>query len=90
MGSGNTASGVSSFVGGGYWNQASGNNSSILGGGNNNTSMYDHAHIVGTNITADRANTTFVENLSIKTIPTSAAGLPSGSVWNNAGVLNIV
>ena len=35
----------------------------------------------GTNIPA--------KPLQLTGIPTSAAGLPSGSVWNNAGVLNI-
>jgi hypothetical protein len=46
--------------------------------------------IVGSNITADRACATFVNNLSIKNIPTGCAGLPSGSVWRNGCVLNIV
>jgi hypothetical protein len=46
--------------------------------------------IVGGYITADRVNATFVNNLSIKNIPTSAAGLPSGSVWSNVGILTIV
>jgi hypothetical protein len=46
--------------------------------------------IVGNNITADRLNTTFVNNLSIKNIPIASAGLPSGSVWSNAGQLCIV
>ena len=46
--------------------------------------------IVGSNITADRACTTFVNNLSIKNIPTSSDGLPSGSVWSNGGVLYIM
>jgi hypothetical protein len=46
--------------------------------------------IVGSNITADRVCTTFVNNLSIKNIPTSSAGLPSGAVWSNSGVLTIV
>ena len=46
--------------------------------------------IVGSNITADRVCTTFVNNLSIKNIPTSSAGLPSGAVWSNAGALTIV
>jgi hypothetical protein len=48
------------------------------------------AHVLGSYITSDRDNTTFVSNLSIKSIPTSAAGLPSGSVWSNGNVLNIV
>jgi hypothetical protein len=46
--------------------------------------------IVGNGITADRVCTTFVNNLSIKNIPTSSAGLPSGSVWSNLGILTIV
>ena len=46
--------------------------------------------VKGSNITTDRACTTFVNNLSIKNIPTSSAGLPSGSVWKNGNVLNIV
>jgi hypothetical protein len=46
--------------------------------------------IVGSNITADASCTTFVNKLSIKTIPTSSAGLPSGSVWRNGTVLEIV
>jgi hypothetical protein len=46
--------------------------------------------IAGSCICADRVCATFVNNLSIKNIPTSSAGLPAGSVWNNLGVLNIV
>ena len=30
------------------------------------------------------------DSITIKNLPTSAAGLPSGVVWNNANVLNIV
>ncbi len=95
-----------SIVGGGQRNEARGQHgvisggrdniigdasfSSISGGKNNNTSTFGNAHIIGSNITADRVDTTFVENLSIKSIPTSSAGLPSGSIWSNNGVLNIV
>jgi hypothetical protein len=46
--------------------------------------------IVGNNITADRVNATFVNNLSIKNIPTNPTGLPSGSVWSSAGILRII
>jgi hypothetical protein len=46
--------------------------------------------IVGSNITANRVCSTFVNNLNIMNIPTSSAGLPSKSVWSNAGVLTIV
>ncbi len=61
----------------------------ILGGYNNTNSSYE-SHVLGSNITTDRVCTAFVNNLSIKSIPTAATGLPAGSVWNNAGVLNIV
>lgn len=102
----NGAGGDYSIVGSGQRNNCSGNYgvisggrdnaigeasfSSISGGKNNNTSTFSNAHIVGSNITADRSDTTFVENLSIKSIPTSSVGLPSGSIWSNNGVLNIV
>jgi hypothetical protein len=36
---------------------------------------------VGDSITANRVCTTFVNNLSIMTIPTGSAGLPAGAVW---------
>jgi hypothetical protein len=45
---------------------------------------------VGSNITSDRSCATFVNNLSIKNIPTSSAGLPAGSVWSDSGTLKIV
>jgi hypothetical protein len=46
--------------------------------------------IIGSCITADRVCTAFVNNLSIKNIPTSSAGLPAGAVWSNSCVLTIV
>jgi hypothetical protein len=46
--------------------------------------------IVGTCITADRECTTFVNALSVKNMPTSAAGLPSGTIWSDNGTLKIV
>ncbi len=33
---------------------------------------------------------TFTAPIILEGLPTAAAGLPAGSVWNNAGVLNIV
>jgi hypothetical protein len=50
-------------------------------GGLTNTVSNACSFIVGSNITSDRACTTFVNALSMKTIPTSTAGLPSGMVW---------
>jgi len=104
-GNGNTASGFCSTIVGGQDNTAGGAKAAIVGGlnntasgdysfvgnGNNNTdSGCSCAMIVGSNITADRACTTFMNNLSVKNIPTSAAGLPSGSVWSSGGTLMIV
>jgi hypothetical protein len=86
----NTASGYCSTVSGGYLNVASGNYSAILGGRDNSTNTCTCAMIIGACITADRNCATFVNNLSIKSIPTASAGLPSGAVWSNSGVLNIV
>jgi hypothetical protein len=39
-----------------------------------------------------QCDTLSVDGASVRLIgiPTSSAGLPTGSVWNNAGVLNIV
>jgi len=78
-----------SVVAGGFINAASGTYSGILGG-RENVASCACSFIVGTQITTDRVCTTFVNNLSIKNVPTSAAGLPAGSVWSNGGVLNIV
>lgn len=72
-------------------NTINADNSSILGGSSNIIgSAYAKSFVAGSNITVDRACTTFVNNLSIKNIPTSCTGLPPGSVWNNNGVLNII
>jgi hypothetical protein len=86
----NTASGCQSTIGGGSYNTASGCYTGILGGRDNSTNNCNCAMIVGSCITADRECATFVNNLSIKNIPTSSAGLPSGSVWSDSGVLKIV
>jgi hypothetical protein len=97
-------SGCYSFIGNGFQNSASGKYSSVLNGFCNtasgaysivngccsNDNGNNFAYVFGEGISADRVKTMFVNNLSIKTIPTSSAGLPSGSVWSNSGVLNIV
>lgn len=50
---------------GGYGNNATGYRSSILGGYNNSTNQQVNAHIIGSGITADSSNTTFVNALKI-------------------------
>jgi len=77
----NTTSAIYSTISGGYKNTASSSYSAILGGVSNSTSTFACAMIVGSNITADRVCTTFVNNLSIKNVPIAATGLPSGAVW---------
>ena len=63
----------------------------IVGGRNNKMSgpfgqsnFGEDIVIAGSNITADRSCTTFVNNLSIKNIPTSDTNLPSGSIWRES------
>jgi hypothetical protein len=79
-GANNNATGQVSFVGTGFNNTASAAYTGILGGGNN-TASSRCSFIIGSDITTDRVCTTFVNALSMKTIPTSTAGLPSGMVW---------
>lgn len=75
----------------GYYNRLlSGSDYSSSFGQCNTASAYPDVHLLGRQLTANRQCTTFVNNLSIMDIPTSSAGLPSGAVWNNSGVLNIV
>ena len=62
----NTASGLASFVGAGYYNYANGSLSGILGGNNNVIcSTANESFIVGSNLTASVACTTYVNNLNI-------------------------
>ena len=89
-GSGNDADADFSVVSGGQNNKANGLHSSISGGFGNNIKEHTNSHIVGSKIEADRDNTTFVNNLSIKDIPTSADDLPKGSIWSDNGILKIV
>lgn len=65
-GSLNYIDGIYSVIGGGGGNQINANYCSIPGGQNNNTSTFANTHIIGSNITADKANYTFVENLNVK------------------------
>jgi hypothetical protein len=82
----------SSSINGGNYNfvQLS-NRSSIVGGFSNNIISRNDTFVIGSCISANRACTTFVNNLSIMDIPTSTVGLPAGSVWRDTnGFLRIV
>jgi len=89
-GKGNTVDADFGIVNGGNANNVNGAFSSVLAGENNHINTHTNSHIIGSNIVADRDDTTFIENLSILKLPTSSKGLPKNSVWNNNGVLSIV
>jgi hypothetical protein len=80
-GSGHIIGGNFSTISGGQSNTASSNYSGILGGKNNDTGEFNHSMIVGSDISANRECTTFVNNLSILEIPDGSAGLPSGAIY---------
>lgn len=75
-----------SFIAGGFCNRIhnvveTDSANGIMGGKSNLIQDLCKTFIVGSDITADRNCTTFVNNLSIVDLPTSAAGLPSKSLW---------
>ena len=76
-------------IAGGCANTATGVNSAILGG-SNNIANQNYAGVYGCGITTSMACAWHVNRLVIANVPLSSAGLPSGAVWSNAGVLNIV
>jgi len=61
-GSGHVISGVHSTIGGGKNNTVSAHSSSILAGAFNTVS-HTNSHVIGSNITSDKTNYTFVNNL---------------------------
>ena len=81
-GSSNTASGNNSVVSGGYSNTASGNYSSILGGRLNNTCNFSCAFIVGSNICATSACTTFMNNACVQ-VNTNTDRIRTGNGTNS-------
>ena len=79
-GSFNSSSNSCTFIGGGSNNILTGSavSSSIVGGLNNSSSLAN-THIIGSNITADKANYTYVNNLDV-------AGTVSGSIFSGSFV----
>lgn len=92
------------ILNGAYNCTASGYYSTIINGSSNSVSaaygtiingylncvQHSYSTIAGCAITTDRSHTLFVNNLSIKSIPTSSAGLPAGSVYSDSCTLKIV
>jgi hypothetical protein len=60
--------------------ESSGNYSFVYGSGSCDN-YFDYTYVLGCNIIANRGCTMHVNQLSIRNIPTSSAGLPSGAVW---------
>jgi hypothetical protein len=89
-GKGNTVDADFGIINGGNSNSVNGDFSSVLAGENNNTQKHKNAHIIGSNITADSDDTTFVEILSIKNMPKSPKGLKVGTLWSDKGLVRIV
>jgi len=81
-----------SFFGGGLSNSITNSERSSAVGGQSNTilNMDDVIMLGCSSKTATAALTTHVEKLAIMSIPTSSAGLATGTVWRNGTVLNIV
>ena len=85
----NTSSADYSIVGGGSGNliNTSAVSSSIIGGSNNTTNL-GNTHIIGSGITADKANYAYVNNLDVE--GTVSASLFSGSfVGSGAGLTGL-
>lgn len=59
-------------------------------GGVGNIVNQNGSWVFGSGITTDRTYTLFANNLSLKNLPTAPTGLPSGSVWREGTILNII
>lgn len=81
------------FIGGGNLNIIAplSDNCTIVGGVSNNTGGYDNVHIIGSNITATAADTTYVENLDIENVALfgeyTVATLPTASSFQGGLIM---
>lgn len=78
----NNVSGPNSHINSGSANISTGSLSSIAGGQNNNDGGFNNVHILGSNITADAADTSYVENLAITTTPATDGGSLDALVYD--------
>ena len=67
-------------------------NSAIITAAIDNTLSRDGTspNQMGANLDMNSFQILNIANLTLQNVPTSSAGLPTGTVWNNNGVLNIV
>lgn len=83
-GHGNEISSDFGVINGGKKNKVDGEFSSIQGGIGNDTGGHKNVHIIGSNIIADRDDTTFVNALCVVDLPTSPEGLTKGHLYFDA------
>jgi hypothetical protein len=79
------------YIGGGDGYSTSGNGdggSVYIDGGSKRAAGSGHNGDV--TIGADNGGTSHTRYIILKNVPTSSAGLPSGAVWSNSGVLTII
>lgn len=67
-----------------------GNASNITGNGNGGSIIVESGNGNGTGIDGNITINAQSGFIILQGLPTSATGLPSGAIWNNSGVLNIV
>jgi hypothetical protein len=89
-GDSNTASGDNSAAIGGGGNVTSGQASAAIGGYSNVATHIRAVIAGGQNMASVADDTLHCAKLAILSIPTSAAGLPSGMIWSDGGTLKIV
>lgn len=89
-GNGNEASGEYSAAIGGSDNVTSGQASAAIGGYSNVATHIRAVIAGGQNMASVADDTLHCAKLAILSIPTSAAGLPSGMIWSDGGTLKIV
>ncbi len=91
-GNNNKTTGTYSAVVNGCYNTVAGNNSAILTGTSNTIScaISGASILAGTGITAQCNDTAYTQKLNITDIPTSASGLPVGSIYRTGSDLKIV
>lgn len=82
----NTAIGDFSFIGSGNYNTAIGSFSSIPAG-QNNIANHNNVFLLGSNLTSDAANTTYVENLKVRN--NLSLSTPLGVAYGGTGTTSL-
>jgi hypothetical protein len=81
-----SAAGNYSVINGGYNNTASGNYSFIAAGSGNDTKGFANTFILGTGLSANQANFTYVNNLSVQGNIYGTLNAPAPTIYSNASL----